>query len=110
MHRPSSMPTAIVAAMLLVGPSILSAHAGTLQETLGQARSLLATNQARNAIDVLEDALYTSASEQQAPLLDLLRTAYAAAAREAEAAGRASEAEHYRDNIEILNRKTPASS
>jgi hypothetical protein len=101
---------ALVATVLLIGPGTLPVGADAPPGTLGQARSLLAANQASQAIDVLEDALNTSDSAQQADLLELLRQAYAAAAREAEAAGRPSDAEHYRDNLQILNRKGAAPS
>ncbi len=78
-------------------------------EALGEARSLLEQGQAARAVVCLEDALAATPRDLQGAYIELLRQAYAAAAKEAEARGRSGEAESYRDNLEILGRKGPAS-
>ena len=108
MHRPPPTSAAALVALLLIGLFTGSTYAVT-PESLGEARALLEKGQAARAVAFLEDALTATPGDHQGALLDLLRQAYAAAATEAEARGRSGEAELYRDNLEILNRKHPAS-
>ena len=99
MHRP-------ILAALRVAPLLLLAQfaAAGNPEALDQAHRLLERNEARAAAEILEAALPTAASDRPA-LLQLLRQAYESAARQAEAAGKPRDAEQFRDNLAILNRK-----
>ena len=99
MHRP-------ILAALRVAPLLLLAQfaAAGNPEALEQAHRLLERNEARAAAEILEAALPTAASDRPA-LLQLLRQAYESAARQAEAAGKPRDAELFRDNLAILNRK-----
>ena len=100
MHRP-------ILAALRVAPLLLLAQfaAAGNPKALDQAHRLLERNEARAAAEVLEAALPTAASDRPA-LLQLLRQAYESAARQAEAAGKPRDAEQFRDNLAILNRKS----
>lgn len=83
---------------------VTQAQAGTA-ESIAQAREALVADDARAAARLLEDALFTATKEDRPAILSLLRRAYESAARQAEAAGRAREAEGYRVNLSILDRK-----
>jgi hypothetical protein len=100
MHRPSSAATLVAPLLAFVGTSL----AGT-PESLEKARALLASDDARAAVAVLESALPAAAAPERPAILDQLRRAYDLAARQAEADGRAREAENYRENLHILDRK-----
>src|SRR3954451_11290348 len=100
MHRPRSAAV-LVASLALVFVADATAIAA---DGLDQARTLLARQDGRGAAVILEGALSADPSRRGA-VLDLLRQAYTLAARQAESAGRTHEAEMYRDNLEILNRK-----
>src|SRR5579862_258552 len=103
MHR--ARAAAVLVALLslaLLGPAL----AGT-PDPLGEARRLLSEEKPRAAVAVLEQALVDE-SAPRGETLGLLRQAYGAAAREADAAGKAHDAELFRDNLEILNRKLKA--
>jgi hypothetical protein len=95
------------AAVLAASLSLLavSVAAEAPAEALARARDLLGRNDASKAAELLEEALPGTSSADRPAVLDLLRRAYESAARQAEAAGRTREAEAYRDNLEILNRK-----
>jgi hypothetical protein len=105
MHRPQPPPTAALAAFctLLLGLTTIATSAEPLS-AIAQARNLMEKGQAAAAVEALENALSTAAPDQQAPLLDLLRQAYTAAADHAKAQGRVDAAERFLDNLEILNR------
>lgn len=105
MHR--SLIAAVLAALWLVF------HAQTVAgpPAVDEATQKLARNDARGAVGVLEAALPTATGSDRALLLETLREAYREAIRQAEADGKTSEADDYRDNLEILSRKprtTPA--
>ncbi len=104
MHRP-------ILAALRVAPLLWIVHfaAAGSPEAIDRAQRLLERNEARAAAGILEAALPTAASERPA-LLQLLRQAYESAARQAEAAGRPRDAEQFRDNLAILNRKSKPES
>jgi hypothetical protein len=106
MHRPPLTPAAVLAASLLIWLNTGWTYAVT-PEALAEARALLERGQAGSAVTLLEETLAITAGDRQGPLIDLLRQAYAAAAREAKARGRTDEAELYRDNLEILKRNYP---
>jgi hypothetical protein len=108
MNRPQPPPAAVLVAFctLLLGLMTI-ATAGESPSAIDQARKLMEQGQPAAAAESLENALTTAAPDQQLPLLDLLRQAYTAAARRAEAQGRADVAERFRDNLEILNRGHP---
>jgi hypothetical protein len=75
-----------------------------------EARRLLSRGDAKGAAAVLEEALPGATAADRPALIDALRDAYDAAARKAEADGRKADAEAYRDNLEILGRKSPSAS
>lgn len=77
-------------------------------QALERARSLLERAEARAAAAVLEEALPRADAAARPRLLEQLEQAYEGAAREAEAAGEASRAEEYRENLAILRRKPRA--
>ncbi|WP_406700590.1 hypothetical protein V5E97_17470 [Singulisphaera sp. Ch08] len=104
MHR--SRSAAVLVATLLFVYS-LNATADS-REVLDQARALLDRSDARGAVVLLEKALIGEPTQRTA-VLDLLRQAYGRAADEAEAAGDRTNAEMFRDNFEILNRKPKSS-
>ncbi len=73
------------------------------------ARDHLAQGDASAAVTDLEDALPVAASPpERDQLLGLLREAYESAARQAETTGRTQEAEMYRDNLAIIDRRPAA--
>jgi hypothetical protein len=105
MHR--SLSAAVLVALMWWLPWS-AVEAGT-SDTLAQARDHLAQGDARAAVTDLEDVLPVAASPpERDQLLGLLREAYESAARQAEAAGRTQEAEMYRDNLAIINRRPAA--
>jgi hypothetical protein len=69
------------------------------------AQRQLASGHAAAAVALLEDALPTAGNSRDA-VLNLLKTAYAQAATQAEAAGKPRAAETFRENLRILGRKT----
>lgn len=101
MHR--LLAAAILAVSLAYAPPRTSL-AGT-SETVAQARALLDRNDAKAAADLLETALPSTAAPDRPALLEVLRRAYESAARQAEAVGKTDEAEYYRENLAILQRK-----
>lgn len=105
MHRPR--PAAALVAISYMF-SLAVANAGTT-EALARARALLARDDAKGAVTVLERALPGDPAGR-VELLALLRESYATAAKLAEAAGDSQAAELYRDNLEILNHKAGAKS
>ena len=102
MHRLQPAAALVVTVTLLAHPSAV--RAGT-EDAVARARDLLATEDARGAIGVLEGAL-PAEPPQRSAVLDLLRRAYETAIRQAESAGQPRDAELYRDNLEILKRKS----
>jgi hypothetical protein len=101
MHR--SFPAAVIAASLACAAPALC-RAGTPEST-ARARALLDRNEPKPAAELLESALGSATPTDRAGLLELLHRAYDSAARQAEAAGKADEAELYRENLAILDRK-----
>lgn len=101
MHR--SLSGALLAALLTVLAPVTS-FAGA-DGSLDHARELIDRDDAAGAVQVLEDRLSRCPSAERPIVIDLLRKAYETAARQADAAGRGQEADDYRDNLEILNRK-----
>ena len=101
MHR--SLAPALLAALFSYAHP-LATLAGTT-ETLGQARALLDRQDAKGAAELLEDALPDAEPGARPALLDLLHRAFDDAARQADAAGKPDEAEFFRDNLAILDRK-----
>jgi hypothetical protein len=91
--------------MVAMGPPV---RAG-VSEARAQARTLLAQGNAAAAIDALEPALPGATAADRPELLALLREAYASALQKAEAAGATRDADRYRENLAILDRK-PAPS
>jgi hypothetical protein len=102
MHGPS-LATLLVALMLGSAP-------GTTPPTsdlVAEARRKLDANDGVAAVAILESALpEAAAGKDKDAVLDLLRQAYDSAAKQAQAAGRADEADTYRENLKILTRKS----
>jgi hypothetical protein len=100
------MPRTLFATALaasLIAP--LSPLLAGVADDLGRARALLDRNDGPSAASILESALPDASGEERPLLLRELRRAYELAAKRAEDAGRAREAEAYRDNLQILSRK-----
>jgi len=117
MHRSrtAALAAALAWALTCQPPATASAAGPPAGDPLADARRSLDRDDARGAVARLEAVLPVASAADRPPLIDLLRTAYSAAARRAEAEGRRAEADGYRDNLEILNRKlrpgpTPARS
>jgi hypothetical protein len=104
MHRPRSAASrvATLTLSLIISTSITTATWAT--EAIDRATALLGRGDGRGAVAVLEAAL-PGARADRAAVLAMLRRAYELAARQAEADGKRTEAETFRDNLEILNRK-----
>jgi outer membrane biosynthesis protein TonB len=100
MHRPSA--AAYLAAWLLA----TLAAAADASDAIDRAKALLDQGEGREAAAALESALPAASAAERPELLKALRRAYDLAARQSEAAGQAREADAYRDNLRILNRKT----
>jgi hypothetical protein len=104
MLRHPRLPAAVLAAALvsLCVPTPPSAAAES-PDSLSQVRALLAKGRVDAAIVLLEESLAERPPDRQAPVLELLREAYATAAQKAAAERRPADAERFRDNLEILN-------
>ncbi len=100
MHRPSS------AVALIASFWIALASTGAAESPVERARILLDRNDPRAAAGVLEDALIGADPDKLPPIIDGLRQAYEKAAAQATADGHAREAEGYRENLRLLNRKS----
>jgi len=107
MHRSlTAAPAAALWLVLAVHP-LSTARPGDAS-AVEDARQRLARDDPRGAAAALESALPGAEAGDRTALLESLRKAYAAAARKADAEGRREEADGYRDNLDILNRKPPA--
>jgi hypothetical protein len=71
---------------------------------IARARRLIQAGDRNAAVDLLEEALIDGPAGDRPAILELLRQSYQAMARDAESAGRAADAAHYRDNLSILER------
>jgi hypothetical protein len=100
MHGPSLSTLLVVASLGLYGSSTT---AGT-PDALEAARKKLAQQDGIAAAALLEDALPEAGSSKDA-VLGLLQQAYEAAASQAQKAGRNRDAETYRENLKILQRR-----
>ncbi len=102
---------AILAGTLLAPNSIAAVEPETRPHPfpLVRARALLDSGETHAAVTMLEEGL-ASDKEPDPALVDLLRRAYAEAALKADAQGRVSDAELFRDNLEILNHRRPAAT
>lgn len=98
MHGPSL-------ATLLVALSLGSPSDSTADAVV-RARARLGGDDGIAAVAILEAALPEAApGSEKLAVLDLLRQAYESAAKQAQAAGKLADAETYRENLKILNRK-----
>jgi len=97
---------ACLVAMISFGSGVPGATGA--EDTVGRARTLLDRNDARAAVDLLEEALVTEPG-QRASILELLREGYEQAAKAAERDGDQAASELYRDNLEIVSRKATRS-
>ena len=103
MQRPrtSARPAAPGLTLLVILPLFLAAATDPVED----ARARLERNDARGAVAILEAGLTSADPSDRPALVEGLLKAYAAAARQAEAEGRPDEAEEYRENLGILERK-----
>lgn len=85
--------------------SLRSALAAILSIILVASSRAGAPDDPKTLIESLENTLAATDPAKRAALLEKLRDAYSKAARKAQEEGRAAEAESYRENLEILNRK-----
>jgi len=99
MHRPIRAALFAAVCFGLVQPSAALAH-----DAVDRARSLLAKNDPKAAVTILEEAL-PKAGADLGPIIVALRQAYTRAADQTSKAGRTDEAEAYRENLQILNRQ-----
>ena len=102
-HGPSLAILLVGATQGLASPSSL-AVAGTT-DAVAEARRKLAAEDGIAAVAILEEALPGATATTKDSVLALLQQAYEAAARQAQKAGRPRDAETYRENPKILNRK-----
>jgi hypothetical protein len=100
MHGPSLAVLLVVATLGLASPTSIAGSA----DALAEARRKLAAEDGIAAVAILEEAL-PGATESKDSILSLLQQAYEAAAKQATKAGRPRDAETYRENLKILNRK-----
>jgi hypothetical protein len=98
-----SLATAMVASLFWA--TGLSADSVSDSDPLERARALLAREDGRRAVVLLEEALSATPVARRPALVAELRRAYELAARQAEAEGRTQEAEDYRENLRILKRQ-----
>lgn len=107
MHRPLTAALSVALGLFL---ALIPVVHGGEPSPAAEARRRLDHDDARGAVGVLEAALPAAAAADRPALLNLLRQAYTAAARRAEADGRPDEAESFRENLDILDRKPRAES
>ncbi len=98
-----------LAAYLLAWAVIAPAHDTVRSQTVApgvieQAQARLTQGHARAAVDLLESSVTQLPAEQRGAALAILRQAYPAAIREAEAAGATRAAANLRENAAILER------
>ena len=101
MHGPSIAVLLVVATLGLASPSSMAGSA----DAIAEARRKLSAEDGIAAVAILEEAL-PGAAENKESVLTLLQQAYEVAARQATRAGHPREAETYRENLKILNRKS----
>ncbi len=99
---------------LPLAPLIVAASLGLASQApagaadaVAEARRRLDRGEAVAAVAILEDSLADAGPSKDA-VLGLLRPSYEAAARQAAAAGRPRDADTYRENLRILDRKSRA--
>src|SRR4051794_25700640 len=102
MHGPTLAATLAAAVWLGLAPA--DAPPPTPAEAMARARALIAQEDAKGAVALLQEALPTAGADL-GPMIVVLRQAYTRAADSAAKAGRAAEAEEFRENLQILNRK-----
>ena len=98
---------AFLAVCLILGPPTVPLFADTIEALAGLGPRWRGTRPP-SPCRPWRRRLSETTRDQPSPLLDLLRQAYAAAAREADSRGLKADAELYRDNLEILDRNHPA--
>ncbi len=87
--------------LILIASAVPTARGGE-PATIVEARNRLAQGDARGAVKILEATLPRASAETRPALLEALRDAYTAAARQAEHEGKTAEADSFRDDLEIL--------
>jgi hypothetical protein len=95
--------TAVLAVSMLVAWSAAKADAPA--DPIQGAKACLDRGDGRGAATVLEDALPTASGELRSRILESLKSAYEMAIRQAESDGLRGEADSYRENLAILNRR-----
>ena len=94
--------------LLFLVAAIAALTPGDVDKALVKAREHLARAEATQAVSVLEDALFDAQTTERSGLIAELRLAYDIAAAEAEKVGKAQDAQTFRENLAILNRKSHA--
>ncbi len=92
------------AALIAVICLVLAPQVARANEVVDRARALLAKGDAKAAVAILETGL-PDAGADLGPIIVALRQAYTKAADQAAKAGRSDEANEYRENLLILNRR-----
>jgi hypothetical protein len=78
------------------------------QAAIAQARRLIDASDHAAAATLLEDALIDGRDTDKPAIIELLRTAYRVMAKQADEAGQPIRAAHYRENLDILDRRRRA--
>ena len=109
MHGPSLAATLAAAVWLGLAPAdgppaSPEPSNSTPAAAISRARALIAKDDPRAAVTLLQGAL-PNAGADLGPMIVVLRQAYSRAADQAAKAGRAAEAEDLREDLQILNRK-----
>lgn len=101
MRRPQRWAALLAACLSVTAPKGALAE----QPVIARAGELLDRDDAPGAIALLEPLLPVADASDRPEVIRGLRRAYALAAEQAEAAGKADQARVYRDNLAILDRK-----
>ncbi len=108
MHGPTFAALAVALCLGLARPGPAADPAATGDgDAVGRARALLAKGDPKGAVDLLEEAL-PRAGADLGPMIVVLRQAYTKAADAAARTGRPAEADEFRENLQILNRRMRA--
>ena len=109
-----SSTTAMMAALWIF---VASATSQTLaaptpggSDAIETARRRIDRNDARGAVDILESALASAKGKDRTAFIEPLRAAYTAAIHQAEGEGKTADAAGFRDDLDILSRKSKAAS
>ncbi len=102
MHGPT---LSILVVFVVATAAVDRPAAAAIPDAAAQARRRIGLDDGAGAVAILEDALPGAVGQSKDEILVLLRQAYEVAAKKADSAGRAREAETFRENLRILSRK-----